>query len=161
LVVHCSVPEKFWLGFLKALDRQDLAEDARFKSRAARQQHYEALETELARVFLTRNRSEWLDRLERNDVPAGALYNMAEVLADEQVRHLALIEELEHKKAGKMKFVRGPVTFTGLNREKETAPPLLGEHTEKVLKELDYSERAIQTLAREGVIQICTQGASP
>ena len=160
LVVHCSVPEKFWLGFLKALDRQDLAEDARFKSRAARQQHYEALETELSQVFLTRNRSEWLDRLERNDVPAGALYNMAEVLADEQVQHLALIEELEHKKAGKMKFVRGPVTFTGLNREKETAPPLLGEHTEKVLKELDYSERAIQTLAREGVIQICTQGAS-
>lgn len=157
LVVHCSVPEKFWLAFLKALDRLDLADDARFKSRAARQQHYEELEAELAQAFVTRNRSEWLDRLEKNDVPAGALYNMAEVLADEQVRHLALIEELEHKKAGKMKFVGGPVTFTGLDKEKETAAPLLGEHTEKVLQELGYSEDAMQKLAGEGVIQIGTQ----
>ena len=160
LVVHCSVPEKFWLAFLKALDRLNLANDARFKSRAARQQHYEELETELAQVFATRNRSEWLDRLEKNDVPAGALYNMAEVLADEQVRHLALVEELELKKAGKMKFVGGPVTFTGLDKEKETAPPLLGEHTEKVLQELGYSESAMQKLSGEGVIQIGTQGAS-
>jgi formyl-CoA transferase len=158
LVVHCSVPEKFWLAFLKAVDRPDLADDARFNNRAARRQHYEELEAELARVFITRKRSDWLDRLEKNDVPAGALYDMAEVLADEQVRHLGLIEELEHDEAGKMKFVSGPVSFSGLNQEKETAPPLLGEHTEKILHELGYSEGAVETLAGQNVIQIRTQG---
>jgi formyl-CoA transferase len=157
LVVHCSVPEKFWLAFLKALDRMDLAQDPRFKDRAARQQHYGELETELAQVFLQRSRKEWLLRLEENDVPAAALYDMGEVLADEQVRHLGLVEELEHSKAGKMKFVGGPVCFTGLNTEKEIAPPVLGQHTEKILHELGYSRDAVDRLANQGAIQLYNQ----
>ena len=161
LVVHCSVPEKFWLGFLKAVDRPDLADDARFKDRAARRRHYEELERELAQVFVTRNRSDWLNRLAENDVPASALYDMAEVLADEQVNHLGLIEELEHGEVGKMKFVGAPVSFSGLNRENEAPPPLLGEHTAKILRELGFSESAIATLIRRNIVQIRTEGARP
>ncbi len=158
LVVHCSVPEKFWRAFLQAMDRIDLTEDERFRNRAARQEHYAELEAELAKVFVTRTRAEWLDRLEKNDVPAGALYDMAEVLADPQVRHLGLVEELQLAKAGKMKFVSAPVSFTGLGQEQDSAPPLLGEHTETILDELGYSRSAIETLTSQGVVQVCKQG---
>jgi crotonobetainyl-CoA:carnitine CoA-transferase CaiB-like acyl-CoA transferase len=158
LVVHCSVPEKFWRAFLQAMDRIDLTEDERFRNRAARQEHYAELEAELAKVFVTRTRAEWLDRLEKNDVPAGALYDMAEVLADPQVRHLGLVEELQLAKAGKMKFVSAPVSFTGLVQEQDSAPPLLGEHTETILDELGYSRSAIETLTSQGVVQVCKQG---
>ncbi len=151
IAIHCSVPEKFWLALLKAADRMDLAEDPRFKTRDARRQNYAALESTLAPVFLTRSRTEWLERLEANDVPVVPLYNVAEVLADPQVRHLDLVEELVHPQAGKLQFVGGPVRYDGLTKEQSTPPPLLGEHSAAILKELGYDPADVEKLVAQGI----------
>jgi crotonobetainyl-CoA:carnitine CoA-transferase CaiB-like acyl-CoA transferase len=148
IAIHCSVPEKFWLALLKAAGRVDLAEDPRFKTRDARRQNYEALESTLAAVFLTRDRAEWLQRLEAADVPAVPLYNLAEVLNDPQVRHLDLVEESVHPLAGKLQFIGGPVRYDGLPKEQSTLPPLVGEHSAAILKELGYDQSAIEELVR-------------
>jgi crotonobetainyl-CoA:carnitine CoA-transferase CaiB-like acyl-CoA transferase len=153
-VIHCSVPEKFWLNLLRAVGRSDLAADERFRDRDARRAHYADLEAELACIFATRNRGEWLEILEKHDVPVGALYDVAEVLADTQVKHLRLVEEVEHKTLGKMKFVGAPVTFTDLAHEQDTAPPLLGQHTERVLLELGYSAGQVHELADQGIVKL-------
>ena len=76
-------------------------------------------------------RDEWLKILEAHDVPAVPLYNVAEVLDDPQVKHLGLIEELEHPQAGQLKFVGGPVGYDNLSKTKSAPPPLVGEHSEK------------------------------
>lgn len=154
LIIHCSVPEKFWLGLLKAVDRKKLAEDKRFKTRNGRRENYAALHEELAKIFSARTRAGWLKRLEENDVPAGPLYNMAEVLDDPQVRHLGLVEEIKHPKAGKLKFVGSAVGYTGLPRKKASAPPLLGEQTAAILTELGYNKSAIGELDRQGAVKI-------
>jgi len=154
LVVHCSVPEKFWNAFLKAVNRADLAEDQRFKTRDSRRKNYAALEKELAGTFATRTRNEWLKKLEDNDVPAAPLYNLAEVLSDPQVEHLGLVEEIEHPKAGKLKFVGPPVSFTNLSTEKAKPPPLLGEHTTAILNELGYSGVAIKKLEGQSIVKV-------
>jgi crotonobetainyl-CoA:carnitine CoA-transferase CaiB-like acyl-CoA transferase len=154
IAIHCSVPEKFWLALLKAADRIDLAEDPRFKTRDTRRQNYEALESTLAPVFLTRSRAEWLQRLEANDVPVVPLYNVAEVLKDPQVRHLDLVEELSHPQAGKLQFVGGPVRYDGLTKEQSTPPPLLGEHSAAILKELGYGQSNIDELVAGGITKI-------
>ncbi len=73
---------------------------------------------ELAKSFATKPRDEWLKRLDENDVPSAPLYNMAEVLADPQVKHLRLVEEVEHPKAGKLRFVRSAVNHEGLPEKK-------------------------------------------
>jgi formyl-CoA transferase len=151
LVIHCSVPEKFWLALLKACERTDLAADARFKTRAARQENYEALEHSLATTFQTRSRGEWLMRLEARDVPAVPLYNLGEVLDDPQVKHLELTEKLEHPKAGTLEFVGGPVRYENLSRKKSNPPPLLGEHSGKVLSELGLRDEAIRDLESRGI----------
>ncbi len=101
-----------------------------------------------------RPRAEWLRRLEFNDVPVSPIYNMAEVLADPQVRHLNLVEELEHPQAGKLKFVGGPVRYDGLTKEKSQPPPLLGAQTADILRELGYDQAAIGKLAAQGVIRV-------
>ena len=152
LVVHCSVPDKFWNAFLKAVDRTDLAADARFDARDNRRRNYAALEEELAKGFSTRTRSEWLKKLEENDVPAAPLYNMAEVLSDPQVKHLGLVEEVEHPTAGKLKFIGAAVSYKGLQQKTSGPPPLLGEHTRKILSELDYSDRQVEELENQGAI---------
>ncbi len=154
LAIHCSVPEKFWLALLKAADRMELAEDARFKTRDARRQNFEQLEKELAPTFVTRDREQWLRLLEENDVPASPLYNMKEVLEDPQVLHLGVTEEVEHPKTGKAKFVGGPVRFEGLSVEKSGPPPLPGEHTRTILAELGYSRADIEKLSTSGAVQL-------
>jgi crotonobetainyl-CoA:carnitine CoA-transferase CaiB-like acyl-CoA transferase len=105
-------------------------------------------------VFVARTREEWLKRLEENDVPAGPLYNMAEVLADPQVTHLNLVEGVKHPKVGALKFVRSSVNYTGLHRAKGKPPPLLGEQTQTILTELGYSQAAVEELARQGVVKV-------
>jgi crotonobetainyl-CoA:carnitine CoA-transferase CaiB-like acyl-CoA transferase len=154
LVVHCSVPEKFWNAFLKAVERMDLSMDSRFGTRDSRSKNYAALEQELAKTFAARTRSEWLKRLDESDVPAAPLYNMAEVLSDPQVKHLDLIEETEHATAGKLKFVGPAVSYEGIQRKKSAPPPLVGEHTSKILAELGYSAEQVRQLAVQGAVAI-------
>jgi len=154
IAIHCSVPEKFWLALLKAADRMDLAEDPRFKTRDTRRQNYEALESTLAPVFLTRSRAEWLQRLEADDVPIVPLYNVAEALKDPQVRHLDLVEELAHPQAGKLQFVGCPVRYDGLTKEQSTPPPLVGEHSTAILEEMGYRQSTIDEIARTGIVKI-------
>ena len=154
LVVHCSVPEKFWQAFLKAVERSDLTADRRFDTRDNRRKNYAALEEELAKSFTARTRSEWLKTFEANDVPAAPLYNMAEVLSDPQVKHLGLTEEVEHPTAGKLKFIGGAVSYQGIQKENSGPPPLLGEHTAKILAELGYSEKQSRELEESGAVKI-------
>ena len=153
LAIHCSVPEKFWLGLLKAIDRMDIAADDRFKTRDSRRQNYEALKQELAPVFATKSREEWLRRLEADDVPVVPLYNVAEVLEDPQVRHLDMVEESVYPQAGKLQFVSGPVGYDGLAKAPATPPPLLGEHTAAILQELGYGQPAIDEFALAGIVK--------
>jgi crotonobetainyl-CoA:carnitine CoA-transferase CaiB-like acyl-CoA transferase len=154
LAIHCSVPEKFWQALLKAVERLDLANDARFKTRDGRRQNYEALEQELARVFSARTRTEWLKRLEANDVPVAPIYNIAEVVEDSQVKHLGLTEEVEHPTAGRLRFIAGPVTYGNLPKESSMPPPRLGEQTHAILSELAYSQTHIEELAAQGITKL-------
>ncbi len=154
IAIHCSVPEKFWLALLKATGRMDLTKDQRFNTRDARRQNYEALEKELAPIFATQTREEWLKQLETNDVPVVPLYNVAEALADPQVRYLDLVEELAHPQAGKLQFVGGPVRYDGLAKEPSAPPPLLGEHTAAILKAMGYDQATIDELAVRGIVKI-------
>jgi len=154
LAIHCSVPEKFWLALLNASERMDLAVDERFKTRDARRQHYEALEQILAPTFKTKTRDQWLKILAAHDVPAVPLYDVAEVLDDPQVKHLDLIEETEHPTAGKLRFVGGPVRFDNCIRTKTAPPPLVGAHSEQILRELGHADAVINELVVKGISQI-------
>ncbi|HSF57468.1 MAG TPA: CaiB/BaiF CoA-transferase family protein, partial [Candidatus Binatia bacterium] len=154
LVIHCSVPEKFWLALLKAIERTDLATNEEFKTRDGRRQHYEALEQELRPVFAKKTRAEWVAELEAKDVPVAPLYNIAEALDDPQIKHLGLTEELHHPQIGSLRFIRGPVSYNLLAEENSTPPPLLGEQTVAILREMGYGRAAIDELAAQGITKI-------
>jgi crotonobetainyl-CoA:carnitine CoA-transferase CaiB-like acyl-CoA transferase len=152
LAIHCSVPEKFWRALLEAIGRMDIAADERFKTRDARRQNFACLEETLAPTFKTRTREEWLERLEARDVPVAPMHDIAQALADPQVSHLKLTEEVEHAVVGKMKFVGPPVRYSNFIEASSLPPPLVGEHTVAVLSELGYLGEAIEELRAQGVI---------
>ncbi len=152
LAIHCSVPEKFWLALLTAVGRTDIAGDDRFKTREARRDNYAALDEALAPTFRTKNRYDWLELLQSHDVPVAPLHDIAQALADPQVAHLQLTEEVKHPVAGTMTFIGPPVRYSNFAEETSRAPPLMGEHSAGVLGELGYSDEAIEELRARRVI---------
>jgi crotonobetainyl-CoA:carnitine CoA-transferase CaiB-like acyl-CoA transferase len=138
-VVHLSSPDKFWRGLLAAIDRTDLLDDPRFADRAARIAHREDIQALLDDRFATASREEWLARLSAADVPSAPLNSLADVVEDEQIRHLGLIREVEHPTEGRMRLLGSGVNLHGTPTTIGPAP-LAGEDTTGVLAELGLPE---------------------
>jgi formyl-CoA transferase len=70
------------------------------------------------------------------------------------VRHLDLVEEVAHPQAGKLQFVGGPVRYDSLAKEPSTPPPLVGEHSAAILKELGYDQTGVEKLVARGITMV-------
>jgi crotonobetainyl-CoA:carnitine CoA-transferase CaiB-like acyl-CoA transferase len=136
LLIHMSSPPKFWEGLCHAVDRPDLLEDPRFSDRPRRRQNYEALRAELQPIFRRRDRNEWLEVLQAHQVPCAPVNAIGEALADEQLRHLGIIDVLDEPDIGPMPQIRPPVHFDGAVLPPVRRAPYLGEHTDSVLAEV-------------------------
>jgi crotonobetainyl-CoA:carnitine CoA-transferase CaiB-like acyl-CoA transferase len=151
-VVHLSTPPKFWEGLTDAVGRPDLRDDPRFVTRELRVANYRDYHVTLAGIFATAPRQDWLDRLRRRDVPCGPIYDIQEVFDDPQVRHLGLPIELQHPIKGSVRLSGSAVTLRETPVSYATAPPMLGEHTEEILRAAGYSADDIARLAQAHVI---------
>lgn len=133
LLIHLSSPPKFWEGLCDAVERPDLLSDPRFITRADRRDHYDDLHEELRPIFAARERDWWLRRLQRCRVPCAPVNGIADMLADEQMRHLGIIDVVEDPDAGPMPRIRPPVHFNGAVLPPASRAPYLGENTQEVL----------------------------
>lgn len=140
LVIHLSSLEKFWQGLVAAVDAPQLAGDARFATRQARIDNYEALGAELDASFRLRSTHEWIARLEQHDVPFAPLNHIDTVVNDPQVRHLGLMVPVEQPHGG-ARAVRPPVQFDGDRAQSVNAAPLLDEHGPEIRQALARGER--------------------
>jgi crotonobetainyl-CoA:carnitine CoA-transferase CaiB-like acyl-CoA transferase len=136
-VIHLSSPEKFWLSLLDAVGHPELASDPRFATRPGRQANREAIEELLSGIFAQGTREEWLERLQAHDVPCGTLSSLDEVIADPQVQHLGLIQEVSHPQIGPMQVVASGVSL-GSTPLHLSAAPQLDEHRGELLQELGF-----------------------
>jgi formyl-CoA transferase len=134
-VVHLSSPDKFWRALLAAIDREDLVDDPRFADRTSRIEHREDIQAVMDAAFAQDARETWLKRLFAADVPAAPLNDLADVVEDEQVRHLGLVQEVEHPSQGRMRLLGSAVNLHGTPTRTGPAP-VAGEDTAAVLAEL-------------------------
>jgi crotonobetainyl-CoA:carnitine CoA-transferase CaiB-like acyl-CoA transferase len=137
-VVHLSSPDKFWQGLARAIGRPELQDDPRFATRQRRIENWTEIQGLLDASFATDTRERWLERLQTEDVPSSALNNLQEVLADPQVQHLGLVQEVTHPRMGSMQMVGSGITLESTPTRMNPAP-LAGEHTEQILAELGFS----------------------
>jgi crotonobetainyl-CoA:carnitine CoA-transferase CaiB-like acyl-CoA transferase len=140
-----------WERLCDAIKRPELLTDPRFVDNAARMSNLRALETELERTFTTRPTSHWLKVLDDAGIPAGPIYDMAQVWADQQVRARDMDVVTDHPKAGKVHNIGVAVKLAGTPGRVRSAAPYLGQHTDEVLGFAGYSADEIRSLRAAGV----------
>ncbi len=139
--------------FVEAGGRPELADDERFATNPARVRHRDTLVPILAEMVKTRSKTAWIDALEAAGVPCGPINDLAEVFANEQVVARGMEVALPHPCGADVKLVRNPVRMSATPPDARTAPPLLGAHTDDVLRDmLGYDDARIAALKAKQAI---------
>jgi len=142
--------EKFWNLFTKAINKIEWADDSRFKLNENRILNENELNFEIEQILQERSIEEWTIIFNKYGVPSAPILDVKGILNYPQVKSRNLIKEIEHKQSGNIKFIGTPIKFTNEKLNNNNPPPLLGEHTEDVLKNiLKYDKNKIIKILNE------------
>lgn len=145
--------QKLWHKLCPTIGCPELADDPRYRTTTDRMNNRDTLIPTLQKIFLTRTYEEWEPLLLRNDIPVGAINNIAQVVEHPQVKARRSLIEVEHPRAGKVRAVGSPVRLSRTPAQVRSPAPLHGQHTHEVLREvLDLSDAEIAELAASGAI---------
>lgn len=128
--------DNLYRRFCAAAGCAELAADPRFATNGKRVENRDELARLLGAIFARRTKKEWVELLDAAGVPNGPINDIAQVFDEPQVRARGVRIELEHPVAGKLPMVASPMRFSGTPLEHKRPPPLLGEHTEEILRGL-------------------------
>jgi crotonobetainyl-CoA:carnitine CoA-transferase CaiB-like acyl-CoA transferase len=142
-----------WERCCAAMDRPDLARDPRYATESSRVDNRAALVPLLNEILGARSADEWMKRFETAGVPAGRIRTVAEVCESEHLKARGMIVALPHPTAGRVTMMGVPIRLHGTPGRARTAPPLLGQHTDAVLRSvLGLKKPAIARLRAAGVV---------
>ena len=145
--------DNLWQALCAALERVDLAEDPRFKTAPLRVENRRELSPKLNDILSTRPRDHWIDLFNAHGIPCGAIRSVAEVCDGPILNDRERIVSMPHPQAGQVKAIKSPLEFSRSSIDGYEAPPLLGEHTEAVLRELaGLSDAELDEMKRSGAI---------
>jgi crotonobetainyl-CoA:carnitine CoA-transferase CaiB-like acyl-CoA transferase len=144
--------EVMWRRLCEALGRSDLLADPRFTTNYERVAHRGELSEILTAIFQTRTSAEWVAFLNDRGVACGPIYNLAEVFRDPQILHQEMLVEMPHPVHRTVKLIGIPIKLSETPGKTHRRPPLLGEHTDEVLREAGYSPEEIARLRAAGAI---------
>jgi crotonobetainyl-CoA:carnitine CoA-transferase CaiB-like acyl-CoA transferase len=151
-IVVGGANQRAWLRLLEALEAPELGEDPRFTDNRARMRHLPELETALSERFRQHPAQVWLDKLDAAGVPAGPVYDIAQMHADPQVRARQMVVEVPHKTLGQVSTIGLPVKFSATPGGPRSAAPVYGQHTRAVLEEHGFPQDEIDALVASGAV---------
>jgi crotonobetainyl-CoA:carnitine CoA-transferase CaiB-like acyl-CoA transferase len=137
--------DQLWLRLCEVLGRADLAADARLAENPGRVAHREEVVSALSETFRTQTAEHWLRALQARGVPSGKVRGVREAFAAAESAGRAATILTEHPSAGKLPVTASPIRFDPPIGDVPAAPPLLGQHTAEVLRELGIDPPATKT----------------
>jgi crotonobetainyl-CoA:carnitine CoA-transferase CaiB-like acyl-CoA transferase len=147
-------PQADFRRFAAVIERPDLAENPDYASLELRIANRLALEAEVVPAFLSQNLQTWLDRFSEANVMFSPVYNYEQMMADPQVRFRDVFVTTRHQMGGDVKMIRNPLRMSETPIDTYASPPLLGEHTDAVLRDvLGLDEAQIAALHASGAVR--------
>jgi formyl-CoA transferase len=139
--------------FVEVGGQSALATDPRFATNPQRVQNRDVLVPLLADMVRQRSKAEWIDQLEAVGVPCGPINDIGEVFENPQVKARGVAFEMDHPAAGKVTLVRSPMRLSATPAMADLPPPMLGQHTNEVLREvLGRSDADIEAMRDKGIL---------
>jgi formyl-CoA transferase len=138
--------DEIYLRLCKALKAEHLGTDPMYATGRTRSQNRDTLNEAIGAITAGKTSAEWIEALNKASVPCGPIYQMNEVFADPQVKHLAMTRTVPHKVLGDVEVVGQPIELSRTPWSIRSATPEAGEHTDSILAELGYSAAEIARL---------------
>ncbi len=140
-------------SFCACAGRPELAKDERFSTNPQRLKHRGELLPIVRELIKQRPSKTWIAELEAANVPCGAINNMQQVFEDPQVQHRKMRVDIPHPLGVNVPSVANPMRFSATPVTYECPPPLLGQHTEEVLRNvLGMNDEAIAALRKDRIV---------
>lgn len=167
---HCSdgdvwftcTGQKMFRNFCdKVIERPELFDDPRFDTVLKRNANFAILFELLETIFITQDRAYWSDRLKRAGVPCGEVRSVGEALMSRETAERDMIAEISHPTAGRIPMIKSPIKMSLTPAVDPTPPPLLGQHSRDILRDLlGYDDAQIDALAAKNVIEVRDEAPS-
>ncbi|HZQ74630.1 MAG TPA: CoA transferase [Burkholderiales bacterium] len=138
-------------GFFEAIGRPELKDDPRFSSVQARFSNVAAYFEIRMQALKTKTTAQWIEILERHDVPCMPYHTLDSLLDDPHLNEVGFFEIKEHPTEGKIRNFRLPNRWSSPGRKDWNPAPKLGRHSAEVLREAGYSQQEIDDLVKRGV----------
>ena len=158
-VIVGAANQNTWLKFVEAIEAPELAGDERFVQPVDRMDNLDALVETLNAILSQRTTADWLDVLEAAGVPAGPVYDVAEMAADPHTKARGMIVQVPAATGGEFAVIGHPVKYSAASTEISRGAPLIGEHSREVLAEFGFTPQEIEALIGEGAVGETTAGA--
>lgn len=140
-----------WGRICRAIGRPELINDPRYNNPAGRSQYNQEVVALLDEAIGGKDLAQWEILFHEQGVVWGLIPTMESVANDPQMKAIGVFTELEHPLHGKLQTVNSPLNVQHAVKEKPTAAPAVGEHSEEILRALGYEDAAIEEMIRGGV----------
>ena len=129
--------DKQFVRLCEMLGKPEIAADEKFAMNSGRVQNRAEIISLLSSIFKKASVSEWLTRLDEAEIPCGPIQNFEQVFSMPTVKEREMLVKMNHPTIGEIPLVGSPLKMSDTPVEYRLHPPLMGEHTDEVLRELN------------------------